>query len=254
MGRNITLLVARVTLYLHNRQPPAMSKRNIEVLHGGLIIEDLLKNLDIDGDGDIDEEDRKLGETLKSMDTDGDGTISLKELVSVCSGKIQDKAHIKNLKRLVGLVILASLVFCGVMVGLMIVANEASKDSKPESGGALKTIDGKDVTTAISTTEINLEDLPQVPQEVLRKTTTLNIETDTGLQFYQVSGWTWVSTKEMTFYTTRGDVIHIKDGHFEITSGESSGNRVLHRRSLLGRGGFLAATGTFRLSGLVPRK
>lgn len=102
---------------------------------GELRIEDLLKNLDVDGDGDIDEEDRKLGETLKSMDKDGDGTITLRELVNIGQSKLQDEKKIKNLKRVVVLVVFAALAFCGVMLGLMVAANEASKETETSSSG-----------------------------------------------------------------------------------------------------------------------
>lgn len=201
---------------------------------GELRIDELLKNLDVDGDGDIDEEDKKLGETLKAMDKDGDGTITLRELVNIGQSKIQDQKKIRNLKKMVVAVIFAAVAFCGIMLGLMVAANEASKDSKPEGTGELKTIDGKDVSTTSTVTALPLAQLPTLPPAELEKLDTLTINTDEGIQFYQISGWLWMSTTRMRFYTTRGDTIQISDGIVTILTKDGRGVSVSrHRRSLL---------------------
>jgi len=57
---------------------------------GTLKISELLANLDVDGDGDIDEEDMELAKTIQAMDVDGDGTITLRELVKIGQSKIAD--------------------------------------------------------------------------------------------------------------------------------------------------------------------
>jgi len=202
--------------------------------HGGeLRINDLLQNLDVDGDGDIDEEDRQLAETLKSMDKDGDGTITLRELVTIGQSKLEDKARINYLKRAIFLVILCSLVFCGAMLGLMLAANEASKDSKPQSSGALKTIDGKDVSTTATLSKLSLAMLPKLPPASLEKVTTLRIKTEDSLQFYQVSGWEWKSEMQMSFFTTRGHVVSIENGKIGITDGAGGALVVVSRRRSL---------------------
>jgi hypothetical protein len=60
---------------------------------GTLKIADLLANLDVDGDGDIDEEDMELAKTIRAMDIDGDGTITLRELVKIGQTKMADGAY-----------------------------------------------------------------------------------------------------------------------------------------------------------------
>jgi hypothetical protein len=71
---------------------------------GTLKISELLANLDVDGDGDIDEEDMQLAKTIRAMDVDGDGTITLRELVAIGQSKLADGAHCASqLARCLGL-------------------------------------------------------------------------------------------------------------------------------------------------------
>jgi hypothetical protein len=103
-------------------------------------IADLQKNIDVDGDGQIDPEEAEILELLKSMDVDGDGTIGIRELVSLGNTLQQSKEQVGQLKKLVIAVVCLALVFCGVMFVVCFAAVEASKDSKPDDSGKLKTV------------------------------------------------------------------------------------------------------------------
>jgi hypothetical protein len=50
--------------------------------------QDLAKNIDIDGNGNIDEDEKKILDTLREMDVDGDGNISLKVGLAVYKYKL----------------------------------------------------------------------------------------------------------------------------------------------------------------------
>jgi hypothetical protein len=128
---------------------------------------------------------------------------------------------IKNLWRLVGLVVIAALLFCGVMVGLMVLANEASKDSRPSATGNLKTIDGKSVKTDSIATKGSIADLALVDVEALKTLKNLAVKVDKTVgdksyeatEYYTITGFTHMAEKNfLALHTARGDTILVDNG------------------------------------------
>lgn len=204
--------------------------------NGGLRIDDLLKDLDIDGDGDIDEQDKQLAATLKNMDSDGNGMITIRELVSIGENRISDKRKIKKLRRAMMVAIALGIVLCGVFIGLVVVANEASKDSKPSTGGVLKTIGGKEVTMSQTTTALSLLAMPALSLEGLGKVKELRVkETSGAIVKFTITGYKWFSQTSMIFYSARGDQVLINDGEVLVAGrdGKTTGTVARKRRALL---------------------
>ena len=184
--------------------------------------------------------------TLKTFDVDGDGTVGLTELARAAELYENEKKSNKNLKRMMVGVILACLVFCAVMLGLMLAANEASKDSKPEKSGKLKTTDGKDVSVAASTYTLKVHELPRAPIETLRQVKDYAVTVDGKHYQYTITGFEWHSEEKMQLFSARGDVIHIDGGKAFIKKADGSTLDVPDRRRLLFNGA-LMDSGSFKM-------
>lgn len=105
-----------------------------------LSIADLEKNIDIDGDGQMDPEEKEILDLLRSMDVDGDGTIGLRELVNLGNQMNQASRDANRMRKMIYGVFFLSILFCGVMFCVSMAAVEAAKDSKPSESGTLETV------------------------------------------------------------------------------------------------------------------
>mmetsp|Transcript_19293 Transcript_19293/g.23038 ORF Transcript_19293/g.23038 Transcript_19293/m.23038 type:complete len:1269 (+) Transcript_19293:123-3929(+) len=210
---------------------------------GELKISSLLEQLDVDGDGDVDEQDRKLAAVLKSMDKDGSGTISLREMVTIGQTRLTNEAKIRNLRWMVAAAVFASLIVSSVLLGLMIAANEASKDDKPDSNGALKTISGVPVSTEVMSTELGLLDLPKLAPEILAKLETIVFTDEADIvHIYRIIGTTIFSQNSMRMVTATGETVLLSEGVLNVVSPAGGGqSRQASRRRLLGEDGGMPA-------------
>ena len=109
----------------------------------GLLIKDLLSNLDVDGDGDIDDEDKMVAEELREMDANGDGYISLKELVGVGQSQLAEESAKRRLRLLITFAILLGLAAVGAMLLVALAAAEEAKETKASTSGHFLTPSGK---------------------------------------------------------------------------------------------------------------
>ncbi|KAK3283550.1 hypothetical protein CYMTET_8757 [Cymbomonas tetramitiformis] len=202
--------------------------------HHALRLVDIMSDLD-----QSDPDERELARTLSSFDVDGDGTISIVELIKVGERRVTNEKKIANLKKLVIFISLASIAFCGVMLGLMIAANEASKDEKHESDGSLKLLDGTHVSTQNTESRVELKDLPTVdPLELVNMKHMFLKVSETQTRLYTIIGFDWHSDQYMVLHTARGDSIEIENQQVKILlAGDQGEEEVLapglRRRSLL---------------------
>ena len=125
--------------------------------------QELAKNIDIDGDGEIEPDEKEILDTLRSMDVDGDGTISLRELVNLGAKLNQQREQAEFYKKVAfGVMIIAMLAILAVFLACF-AAVEAAKDSRPGSDGVMKTVvtgkDPKVIATAGYTQSIGLTSL-----------------------------------------------------------------------------------------------
>ena len=67
---------------------------------------------------------------LVSWDTDGDGHVSLEEMQAAARKKIGLKRTNRQLWKIIVIVSCLSTLFCGILLGLMFFANEASKETR----------------------------------------------------------------------------------------------------------------------------
>jgi len=178
----------------------------------GLVISELLKQLDIDGDGDIDDEDRKIGEQLQAMDTNGDGFVTLKELVTIGKTQLEEEKKKGMMKKLMVLVGFIVVLACGAMLSMGVAAAEAAKDSKPDKSGELKTIDGTPIQMGISTRTYNATEFVDLPASSLGKTNEM-IAIQAGengpRNYYSCAGWDKQPNGDVVLYTPSPEIVKI---------------------------------------------
>ena len=78
-----------------------------------------------------DEEDRTIIQQLKKWDIDGDGHFSVDEVHQACKHFMHTKAEGQAYKKMLITGTIVSIVIMGVLLGLMVGAIEATKDTRP---------------------------------------------------------------------------------------------------------------------------
>jgi hypothetical protein len=127
-----------------------------------------------------------------------------------------------------------------------VLANEASKDSRPSSSGNLKTIDGKSVKTDSITTKASMADLALVPLESLKTLKNLAVKVDKEIdgkvyeatEFYTITGFTHMaSVNLLSLHTSRGDTLIVDNGQVTVLAKDGTVRPVKakRRRSLLAK-------------------
>jgi len=228
----------------------ADTSTNVEVFRGNTVkpnssgylrIEELTRNLAPD-----DPQQAEVIKALHSFDHDGDGTISVHELIKVGERRVLNEKKIQNLRRIVLVTFVGALVFSGVMLALMIAANEASKDDKPDDDGTLKTISGEYVSTSETQSAVYLKELASVNPRELVNMRHVYLQVDTlqasGVwRLYTVTGYDSISSSHIEIFTARGDIIQVMNQEVVILTenaktGATETLKVVssRRRSLLG--------------------
>ena len=99
-----------------------------------------LRDACIGQDGIMDKDEKAIYETIEAMDGDGDQKLTVMEIVKAAGGQLRLRQNIKKMKRVIGLLILLFIFLFSAAFVLVLAANEASKDYKPNSGGALEMV------------------------------------------------------------------------------------------------------------------
>ena len=179
--------------------------------------QELAKNIDIDGDGEIEPDEKEILDTLRSMDVDGDGTISLRELVNLGAKLNQQREQAQFYKRVAfGVMIIAVLAICAVFLACF-AAVEAAKDSRPGGDGVMKTVvtgkDPKVVATAGYTQSIGLTSLHTATFATLRGIKDIGFKVGNRFYQYTVTGFEQDIVADgsttVRLFTSRGDSIYV---------------------------------------------
>jgi len=150
-------------------------------------LKSVIEAIDRDGEGQLDAEEKKLVQTLKSMDKDSDGKIDIMDIVKIAETRVQNTNKIKNLKKLIVVLIIAFLVTLGAILGIVIAANEATKDTKPKGEGVIKATNGDPVGMGGATTSVPLKELYTQPASVLRKIKELVVSSEFGYEIFTIT-------------------------------------------------------------------
>mmetsp|Transcript_5881 Transcript_5881/g.11210 ORF Transcript_5881/g.11210 Transcript_5881/m.11210 type:complete len:734 (-) Transcript_5881:283-2484(-) len=168
-------------------------------------------NLDADGDGMLDEKEMAILNKLKGMDVDGDGEIGLSELCSLANTIEDVRQANKDMTRILFGVILLALSSTIVCFFAAWAANEAAKDTRPDSDGKLKTVGGDMISTVKFEKSMPLSDLATLTSESLDKMTKLKYKLGGKTELFTVTGYSLqemsASQRSVTFFTGRGATI-----------------------------------------------
>lgn len=179
---------------------------------------------DADGDGNVSPLEMEIYKALKAADIDGSGSIGVGELYKVIGDLVGEKRKVKNLSKLVFvLLVIVVLALASIFVVSMLAGN-AIKESKvdpsldgemttPDGMGAVR-VDGVEMTTS-------LWDLPAVDMNSLAKMKDLVFYTDLTTDA-TMGTWVEATFKVAGVYKASNDVATIV-----MTSGE----KVVIRKS-----------------------
>ena len=184
-----------------------------------IALADLAANLDVDGDGAVEADEKEILDTLRAMDVDGDGSISLKELVHLGAKLNQQRDQTTFYRRVAyGISVLAFVAICAVFLACL-AAVEAAKDVRPNpKDGVMKTVvvgnaDAKVVATAGFKEAVALTDLHAATFSTLRGIKDIGFRVGNRFYQYPVTGFEQDIADDgsgaVRLYTTRGDSIYV---------------------------------------------
>eukprot|EP00297_Palpitomonas_bilix_P005551 CAMPEP_0113895718 /NCGR_PEP_ID=MMETSP0780_2-20120614/17546_1 /TAXON_ID=652834 /ORGANISM="Palpitomonas bilix" /LENGTH=501 /DNA_ID=CAMNT_0000886635 /DNA_START=1599 /DNA_END=3104 /DNA_ORIENTATION=+ /assembly_acc=CAM_ASM_000599 len=188
---------------------------------------------------------KKVTQELAAWDLDGDGQLTEAELIAAGRQQLQLKQNVKNLKKTVAVVSAVSVAVLAAFLAVVIVGNEATKETHASSG-ALTDTTGRSVATTPATSSFSISSLGLASDAELQSLRTLNVENGSTTHFYKLAGFDRdISTGVVTFYTTRGHVVVIDSMFNSLTVFDSEGNELpvgvedlsTSSRRLLQRGG-----------------
>jgi len=89
---------------------------------------------DLDGDGDVDENDAWIKDFVKGIDSDHDGCIGALELLKSLQGLMEDKRKLKNIRLLTLAAVLVCFMFLGLMIGIVVGGIQTMKEMQTVDG------------------------------------------------------------------------------------------------------------------------
>ncbi|GHP09450.1 hypothetical protein PPROV_000818500 [Pycnococcus provasolii] len=198
---------------------------------------------------------KEIQPTLKVFDVDGDGTVAPMELARGAELYKDSKKTAKRLTIFSGVLLLILCALVGVIVGLVAVVVEASKETKTDSKTGITYAKGssKPSATAKVTKTDSIYDAVKKSESALRAIGSLTLgKPDGSSLMYTVTGAETHGgapgkANAVAFYSARGDVINVTATSLKVT--KENGTIVMtdtvvaeksRRRRLLGSG----STGT----------
>mmetsp|Transcript_11493 Transcript_11493/g.30532 ORF Transcript_11493/g.30532 Transcript_11493/m.30532 type:complete len:498 (-) Transcript_11493:315-1808(-) len=169
---------------------------------------------------------KKVTQELAAWDLDGDGQLTEAELIAAGRQQLQLKQNVKNLKKTVAVVSAVSVAVLAAFLAVVIVGNEATKETHASSG-ALTDTTGRSVATTPATSSFSISSLGLASDAELQSLRTLNVENGSTTHFYKLAGYDRdTSTGVVTFYTKRGHVIVIDSMFDNLMVFDSEGNEL----------------------------
>jgi len=200
-----------------------------------------------------------IGEA-NGLDLDGDGQISQAEIVAAARQQRELQQTGKRLRITIGIISAVSIAIVGALLGLVVLANEISKDVRPmatESGQSPMVDNSGNVasTSVFKQSVENLTELATLPQEALEEVHRLLVPNGSMILSYKVSGYQLcVDQPAVTFFTLRQHEIFITESNYTVLGADGSELPLLEytgspsrRRLLYGSfGGFSTYSGRVR--------
>jgi hypothetical protein len=163
---------------------------------------------DMDGDGQLNE----IEKICQKYDTNGDGEFSIREVRAIVEDVQEAKKQASQLQKIASGLFVVMIIVCGLLLGLMFAANEASKESHVE-GSAMIDLNGNPTKTAGLKAYASVADLYAIPTSVLNKvddiaftaTELIDGKEVSGSFKIMITGYTKTSDT-LTLYTDNGDM------------------------------------------------
>mmetsp|Transcript_28836 Transcript_28836/g.73948 ORF Transcript_28836/g.73948 Transcript_28836/m.73948 type:complete len:272 (-) Transcript_28836:576-1391(-) len=164
----------------------------------------------------------------RTLDLDGDGQISQAEVVAAARQQRELQQTGKRLRVTIGIISAVSIAIIGALLGLVVLANEISKDVRPittESGQSAMVDNSGNVasTSVFKQTADNLTILATLPQEALEEVHRLLVPNGSMVLSYKVSGYQMsIEEPAVTFFTLRQHEIFITESYYTVFAADGT--------------------------------
>ena len=195
---------------------------------------------------------KEIQPTLKVFDVDGDGTVAPMELARGAELYKESKKTAKRLMIFSGVLLLVLCALVGVIVGLVAVVVENSKETKTDASGltlAKGTSKPAAMATVLEQSVLNYN----AADDALDAARNVKVVLDNdSLASYTITGWTR-STTLLTLFSARGDTIEFaaSDGKMVVRSSDGTVLAGDNKNTPTGRRllfhGHLATSGSYTM-------
>ena len=147
--------------------------RTSHEMHNQIRIADF--NFDVDGDGRVDDFEKKVMRAFKAADVDNSGTLTPAEMISVMKDMAQTQKANKGLKSLLAIAVAIIVMLIGAMLAVSVAAGEMVKESHVGGTGGSEMIstNGDVVQTDAVESFTDLFETPLVEIDILAKLSAL---------------------------------------------------------------------------------
>jgi len=215
---------------------PRVSPHNVSRTRREERAAEMIRKYDTDGDGVLDEQelacslydtdgDGQLSNIelcMKKYDKDGNGVFSILEVKAIMTDLSEMTKNARRSKLLALGIFVVCLVCCGLMFGVTLSANEASKENHVSSDGTLVGLNGEAVGVTQVMSQASLYDMVGFGLSVLGSldhvelvvdmTSDANIQKKVAMTVKIASVWKPEDTAELHMSSPEGYLLHINAG------------------------------------------
>jgi len=172
-------------------------------------IEDLVDELLNGGEKINYKDDDPADQVMKKYDLDGNGQFEYDEVKAIITDLEEQKKVAGALVKMIFVFAIAIFALLGALMGVVLGANEGTKESHTDDSGAMVQLNGEAMMTDNVAAFVSLFDMPKVPLPDLMKTTQISFYIDFSEREDVAIGWVPATFKIAGAYSGAGVSVYV---------------------------------------------